>query len=120
LLAVTGLLEAVTGLGLLVAPSEVVELLVGAALGSPAGATLGRVTGVALLALGAACWLCRNEAPRVTKGLLTALLLYNLGVVVVLVAAWAGLTPVGIAFWPVVLAHTALMAWCVASLTMCT
>jgi hypothetical protein len=118
LLAVTGALEAATGLGLLIEPSVVVELLVGAALDTPAGTILGRVTGVALLALGVICWLARNEAsPREAKRLATALLLYNVGVVVVLAMARAGLWPVGLAFWPVVLAHAGLTAWCLASLT---
>ncbi|QEL22044.1 hypothetical protein FQV39_05280 [Bosea sp. F3-2] len=118
LLAVTGALEAATGLGLLLAPSVVVELLLGAALGTPAGTTLGRVTGIALLALGVACWLARDEASPEAKGLVTALLLYNVGVVAVLVVAWAGLRPVGLAFWPAVLAHAGLTGWCVVCLAM--
>ncbi len=116
LLSVTGALEATTGLGLLVAPSVVVELLLGAAPDTTA-VTVSRVAGVALLALGVACWLARDEAAcRAAKALAAALLLYNIGVVVVLAFAWASPTPVGIAFWPVVLAHTGLAVWCVSSL----
>ena len=62
LLSITGVLEAATGLGLLVTPSVIVELLLGAAPGAPAGVTVSRVAGVALLALGVACWLARTEA----------------------------------------------------------
>ena|SRR5215207_7830715 len=118
LLSVTGALEAATGLVLLVAPSVVVELLLGSSPGTPAGVTAVRVAGVAVLALGVACWLARQEeAGRAAKGLVAAMLLYNVGVVVVLVVAWPSLGPVGIGFWPVVLAHAGLAAWCAALLS---
>jgi len=117
LLSITGALEAATGLVLLVAPSVLVELLLGAAPGTPAGVTVSRVAGVALLALGVACWLAREDAAgRAAKGLVAAVLLYNVAVVAILVLAWTNLGLFGIAFWPVVLAHTGLAAWCVACL----
>jgi len=118
LLSVTGALEAATGLALLVAPSVVVELLLGSSPGTPAGVTAVRVAGVAVLALGVACWLARVEAAsRAAKGLVAAMLLYNVGVVAVLALARTSLEPVGIAFWPVVVAHAGLAAWCVVALS---
>ena len=118
LFSVMGVLEAATGLLLLVAPSIVVELLLGATPGTPAGATVSRVAGVALLALGAACWCAREDAAsRAAKGLVAAMLLYNVGVAAVLVLAWTNLGLSGIALWPVVLAHTGMAAWCVACLS---
>jgi hypothetical protein len=118
LLSVTGALEAATGLVLLMAPSVLVELLLGAAPGTSAGVTVSRVAGVALLALGVACWLAREDAAgRAAKGLVAAMLLYNVAVVAILVLAWMSLGLFGIAFWPVVLAHTGLAAWCVACLS---
>jgi hypothetical protein len=118
LLSVTGAVEAATGLALLVTPSVLVELLLGAAPGTPAGVTVSRVAGVALLALGVACWLAREDAAgRAAKGLVTAMLLYNVAVVVILVLARMSLGLFGIAFWPVVLAHTGLAVWCVACLS---
>jgi len=117
LLSVTGALEAATGLGLLLVPSMVVELLLGATPGAPAGVTVSRVAGVALLAIGVACWRARTDAAsRAAKGLVAALLLYNVGVVAVLALARTSPTPVGIAFWPVVVAHAGLAAWCIAGL----
>jgi hypothetical protein len=117
LLSVMGALEAATGLVLLVVPSVLVELLLGAGLTTAAGVTVGRVAGVALLALGVACWFARDEAAgRAANGLIAAMLLYNIGVVAILAFAWARLGLVGIALWPVVLAHAALAAWCVACL----
>jgi hypothetical protein len=118
LLSVTGALEAVTGLLLLVAPSMVVELLLGATPGTPAGVTVSRVAGMALLTLGVACWLAREDAgSRAAKGLVTAMLLYNVVVVAVLVLGWTSVAPVGIAFWPVVVAHAGLAVWCSAILS---
>ena len=117
LLSVTGVLEAVTALGLIVAPATLVELLLGAAIGTDAGVTVSRVAGVAVLALGIACWLARDDAAsRAATGLIAAMLLYNLGVAVILVLAWTGAGLAGIVFWPVVLGHAALAAWCVACL----
>jgi len=117
LLSVTGVIEAATGSGLLAAPSMVIELLLGEAPGAPVGVTVSRVIGVAMLALGVACWLSRAEAARgAAKGLVAAMLLYNVGVVAVLALARTSLAPVSIAFWPVVVVHSGLAAWCVAVL----
>lgn len=114
LLAITGALEAATGLLLLAAPSAVVVLLLGAPPGSPAGVTVARVTGAALLALGIACWLARGDTEsRAARGLVAAMLLYNLAVVAILIVAWTSQGLSGIGLWPVVLAHAVLAAWCV-------
>lgn len=115
LLSVTGVLEAGTGLALIAMPSVVVELLLGAAPATPVGVTVSRVVGAAMLSLGVACWLAREDgASRAAKGLVAAMLLYNLAVVAVLLLA----NLFGIAFWPVVLAHAGLAAWCIAGLSM--
>ncbi|PWK61963.1 hypothetical protein [Aminobacter sp. AP02] len=119
LLPITGAVEAATGLLLLIAPSILVELLLGEPLGSPAGITVARVTGAALLTLGIACWLARQDAAsRAAKGLIVAMLLYNVAVVAVLVIAWTREGLSGIGLLPVVLAHAVLAAWCVAGLLM--
>ena len=62
LLSVTGAAETATGLVLAVAPSLLVELLLGSVSGTDAGITVSRVAGVAILALGVACWLARQDA----------------------------------------------------------
>ena len=117
LLSVTGAVEAATGLVLLVAPSMLVELLLGAAPATPAGLAVSRVAGVAVLALGVACWLARGDTTcRAAKGLVAAMLIYNVGIIAILVLAWTSLGLSGIALWPVVLAHTGLAAWCIAFL----
>jgi hypothetical protein len=89
LLSVTGAVEAVTGLALLAAPLIVVELLLGAGPGTAAGVTVSRVAGLAVLALGIACWLGRQDATgRAANGLVLAMLLYNVAVVAILVLAY--------------------------------
>jgi hypothetical protein len=54
LLSLTAIIEAATGLALIVAPSFVVKLMLGAPLETYAAVTLGHIAGAALLALGAA------------------------------------------------------------------
>lgn len=118
LLSVTGVVEAATGFALLAAPSMLVELLLGAEAGTSSGLTVSRVAGVAILALGVACWLARDDATsRAANGLVAAMLLYNVAVAAVLVLAWMRLGLFGIALWPVALAHAGLAAWCVTCLS---
>jgi len=101
----------------LVVPSIVVRLLLDSSLETFAAATLGRVAGAALLALGIACWLARDDIQsRAARGLVTGMVLYNVGAVVILGSASIGTQPIGIALWPAVLLHLALTLWCVASI----
>lgn len=113
LLSVMAVAEGATGLALLVAPSMLVELLLGAGLDAAVGATVARVAGVALLALGIACWRASAQAASdAARGLLEAMLLYNFGVAVVLILATLRHGLSGIGLWPVAIAHIALAAWC--------
>jgi len=116
LLKLTAIIEAATGLGLIAVPAIVVRLLLDAEI-TGAIIPLGRVGGVALLALGVACWLARDDTrSRAARGLVSAMVLYNLGVVVILGSAGLGSQSVGIALWPAVLLHAAMAVWCVACL----
>ena len=117
LLKLTALIEAATGFGLIVIPSVVVRLLLGSPLDTPAVVTLGRVAGAALLALGVACWLARDDTQsRTARGLVVAMLMYNLVATAVLAFAGIGLGLHGVALWPAVVLHAAMGAWCVACL----
>ena len=116
LLKLTALIEAATGFGLIVIPSVVVRLLLGAEI-SGASIPLGRVAGVALLALGVACWLAQHDAQScAARGLVSAMVLYNLGAVVILGAAGLQSQSVGIALWPAVVLHAVMAVWCVVCL----
>jgi hypothetical protein len=116
LLKLTAFLETSTGLALIVVPAFVVRLLLRAEI-SGAAITLGRVSGLALLALGVACWLASyDEQSCAGRGVVSAMVIYNLGVVLVLGAAGIQSPPVGILLWPVVILHAAMGALCVAAL----
>jgi hypothetical protein len=98
LLILTGVLESATGVALMVAPALVGRLLLGTEFTGVA-IVLARILGIALLALGVACW----PGPA-SLGMLT----YNaLGTVyfawLALGHEWAG--PL---LWPVVVLHAAL------------
>ena len=117
LLTLTALIEAATGLALIAAPSVVVQLLLGSPLGTSAALTLGRVAGSALLALGIACWLARDDTQsRATRGLVSAMALYNLATVAVLSFAGVGFGLHGVALWPAVILHAMMSVWCIARL----
>jgi len=114
---VTAAAETATGLALLGLPMLVASLLLGASLDTPAALVVARVTGAALLSIGIACWLARNDAQsRAARGLIAALLLYNAAVTAVLVHAGTGLGLFGIGLWPAVVLHVAMAAWCIACL----
>ena len=117
LLITTAVLESATGLGLVASPALLATLLLGGGLDTPAAMTVARVAGVALLAIGLACWLARSDcASRAARGLVTALLLYNLGAGALFAHAALTLQPDGMAVWGVVAIHTVMAAWCITCL----
>jgi hypothetical protein len=76
-----------------------------------------RIAGAALLAIGLACWLARDDGrSRSALGLIAALLLYNVAATIVLIHAGLGLKLSGIALWPAVVAHIALAIWCITTI----
>jgi hypothetical protein len=117
LLILTALIEAATGLGLIALPALVVRLLLGAEL-LGAGIPLGRLAGVALLALGIACWLASFETVScAARGVVSAMTVYNLGAVLVLTAAGLKSHPIGIGLWPAVILHAGMAVWCLICLS---
>jgi len=117
LLVVTALAEAGVGLTLLLSPPFVARLLLGVSLDAPAALIVGRIAGAALLSLGAACWLARDDGPsRARRGLIAAMLLYNSAAAAVLANAGAGVRLVGVLMWPAVALHAVLAVWCIACL----
>src|SRR5436189_6214262 len=115
-LTLTAIIEAATGLALIAVPAIVVRLLLGAEI-SGASIPLGRVAGAALLALGVACWLARGDTQsRATKGLIVAMLMYNLVATAVLAFAGIGLGLHGVVLWPAVVLHAVMAIWCIVCL----
>jgi hypothetical protein len=109
LLVVAAGCEALTGLGLVVDPPFVVQLLLGAR-PSGAGVATSRLAGIALLGLGIACWpdddVIGHQAP------LRAMLVYNMLATLYLFFLGVRAESVGLLLWPAVGAHALLTVWC--------
>ena len=90
--------EAATGLALLIVPSLVGQLLLGTELTGIA-ATVARVAGIALIALGVACW---PGPPRV------GMLIYSAAVTLYLAYVGFAGGAFGILLWPAVVLHAIL------------
>jgi len=117
LLIVTTVVETPIGVMLLLFPPLVARCLLGVSLDAPAALIVGRIAGAALLSLGGACWLARDEGPsRARRGLVAAMLLYNCAAGAVLANAAAGLRLGGVLMWPAVAVHAVLAVWCIACL----
>ena len=107
-LVATAAIEAAAGLSLVALPDVAVKLLLGAEI-SGAAVPLGRVAGVALLALGLASWLARGHVASALT-VANAMLLYNCGVAAVFATAGvSGMT--GVLLWPAVALHAAMAVW---------
>ena len=77
LLGLAAILEGATGLVLMIYPALVAQVLFGDGV-SGVGKVLSRVAGIALLALGVACWPGREAGSGSARGLLTYSLLVTL------------------------------------------
>ncbi len=113
LLTATAVLEVGAGLALLTAPS----LVFGPAIDTPTGSTVARIAGAALLAIGVACWLARQDGQsQAARGLVGGLVVYNALVVAALVYAGTALGLSSGGLWPAAAIHAVMTAWCVTSL----
>ena len=98
MLTVAAIAEAATGMALLSVPSLVGQLLLGVELGGIA-VPVARVTGIALIGLGVACWPGPPLAGMLTYSAVVAAYLAYLGIA-------GGLT--GVLLWPAVVVHVIL------------
>ena len=107
-LRLSAAIEAATAVALIVRPSLVGELLLGGGL-TPAGEVVGRVAGVALLALALACRPVANvDAPRAPA--LEGMLTYNslVGLYLAYIGAAGG--TIGVLLWPAAAVHLLIAA----------
>jgi hypothetical protein len=100
LLAIAAVAEVVTGMALIVFPSLVGRLLLGAQF-SGVAIIAGRIAGMALIGLGVACW---PAGARALSGMLT----YSAFVTCYLLYVAIDGECVGPLLWPVVVVHAAL------------
>ena len=111
LFIVTAVIESVAGLTLLVAPAVFIRLLFGSAVDVFPAAGVARLTGAALLSLGAACWWARHEErSAASRALVGGMLIYNATVVALVIAGALG--ALGPLQWAAVVLHGALAIWC--------
>ena len=106
LLGLAAIIEAATGLALMIHPSLVTRLLLGDGV-SGAGMALGRVAGFALLSLGLACW-SRLDSAGANTPALRAMLTYNLLATLYLAYLGIGGRLVGSLLWPGVVIHAVM------------
>jgi hypothetical protein len=105
LLPVEAAIEGATGLALITYPQTVSSLLLGADLVG-AGIVVARVAGIALLALGLACWMSRRDANQFAP--LVAMFTYNLLVTAYLIYLGLSGELVGMLLWPAAAIHAVL------------
>ncbi|MCX6877341.1 MAG: hypothetical protein NTW21_26560 [Verrucomicrobia bacterium] len=117
LLNATTALETGAGLFLLAAPATFAGLLFGVPLETAAALTVARIGGAGLLALGIAAWFAASDAGSfAARGLVGAMILYNLGAAVLLgTATWQPASN-ALVLWLGVVLHTAMAVWCMAQL----
>lgn len=102
-LALAAAVEALTGLCLLSLPAVLVKLLLGAELAAGSGEVMCRFAGIALIALGIACWPTRNCSVGSCPA--AAMLTYNLVVAIGLAVLGVQGETVGALLWPAVAYH---------------
>jgi hypothetical protein len=108
LLATACAIEIGTGIAVLIVPGVVVGLLLGAELDG-AGRAAARCFGIALLALGVACW-PPGAQRRDSRPAARAMLLYNAMVAMFLAYLSVFAAMQGLLLWPAVVLHGVLAA----------
>ena len=111
-IAVAAAVEVGTALVLLIRPTLFMRVLFGVA-APGAGAALGRLAGIALIALALACWPRRNARSEANSALL-ALLVFSLLAALYLVHVGIRGELVGVLLWPAAATHAGLailLAW---------
>ncbi len=104
LVILSAAIEVATGLALIAAPGLTARLLLGAGL-SNSGIAVARLTGIALVCLGLACWPSGHDATQPT---ISALLAYNLLAALYLAYLRVGGGFVSYLLWPACFLHAAL------------
>jgi hypothetical protein len=117
LFTASALAEAGAGLPLVTLPALAIWLLLGVREPSPEALIAGRIAGAGLLSIAVACWLGRDDRGSSSqRGLLWALLVYNVGAVTVLASSGATSRVAGVALWPAVGLHAVMAIWCALNL----
>ncbi len=114
ILTITALIEGATGFALAIIPSLVVSILLGTSLKDISAILIARLAEAALIIIGIACWLSRNNTQ--SASIVKAMLGYNVFTIVLLVYAALVERISGSGLWPAVLRHLVLLVWCLSSI----
>lgn len=106
LLSLASAIEILTGLALIIVPSDVAWLLLGDG-ASGTGIKLGRVAGCGLLALGLACY-PRSSDIKSFASAVGGILTYNILTAIYLIYLGIDGVWVGVLLWPAAIFHTVL------------
>jgi hypothetical protein len=107
---VSAAMEIAAGVALLAAPHLAIGLVSDSS-ATEAAVALGRLAGGALLSLGAACWLARDDGlSAASSALARAMLTYNAAVVAL--ALTGSLGSLGPLLWVLALVHGGMALWC--------
>jgi hypothetical protein len=109
-LTYTAMIEALTGLGLLIVPSKVVLILFESELNGSLAIIFSMIAGAAIFSLALICWLFRMQKAALT--MVKAMLFYNFVVATILLYGALGLGFKGPALWLVIIFHFFQTAIC--------
>jgi hypothetical protein len=111
-LLITAIVEIAAGLALLIAPAVAVALVFGVDASEPTPLFLARWLGVALLAIGVAGALARDDPVASSgRGVTIAAVLYDVAVALLFVVMAVGSRLAGPVLWPAVGLHAILAVW---------
>jgi hypothetical protein len=111
-LLITAVVELAAGLALLIAPGALVGWILGALPSAPEALLLARWIGVALIVIGVASGLARDDPGGLARrGVLCAVVLYDVAAALLLISAAVGPRLAGPLLWPAVALHAALAVW---------
>ena len=112
LLILTAAIEATTGLMMIAFPAFITTLLLGSSPDTLFSTTITRIAGVAIFAIGIVSWLSRYDVKSVaSRGLVTALIFYNAGILIVLLFTGTALGFFCPGLWLVVIVHAVMTSW---------
>jgi hypothetical protein len=117
LLTLTAVIEIGTGLMMVAFPSLLATFMLCSSLNNPVAITVARIAGVAIAALGITCFLASFDwQSNAAIGLVMAMMIYNAGVLIILLYAGIvlGLFCAGLCL--VVLVHAVMTVWSIISL----
>jgi hypothetical protein len=102
-LSYTAIIEGLTGLGLIFAPTLLAQLLFDSKITEPVGILLAMIGGAGIFAVALCCWLARSNAAQSTASKM--ILFYNVAVTLILIYGALSLGFKGYPVWGIIIFH---------------